>query len=286
MNTIRPIVRGAYDVQKMRIETGNRLVAQFKQKLGQQPGESEDTLDADAKVLLKDLREAFEKITDGVTTLTRAKIPEDGLVSSFTELVLLDRYFELEAAESKHFRNLKHALKEHPIYNEFLEGVRGIGPAMAGVIVSEINIREAEYPSSIWRYAGLDVAPDGRGRSRRKEHLEEKEYIDADGNPATRVGITFNPFLKTKLVGVLGSSFLKQPADKCIYRKVYDDYKHRLQNMPAHAEKTKGHIHNMAVRYMIKRFLVDLYRTWRALEGLPVAEEYSVAKLNITHKVA
>jgi hypothetical protein len=34
---------------------------------------------------------------------------------------------------------------------------------------------------------------------------------------------------------------------------------------------------------MLKRFLVDLYKAWRSLEGLPVAPEYSVGKLGIVH---
>ena len=34
---------------------------------------------------------------------------------------------------------------------------------------------------------------------------------------------------------------------------------------------------------MVKRFLVDLYINWRTLEGLPVVEEYAVAKLGMTH---
>ena len=42
----------------------------------------------------------------------------------------------------------------------------------------------------------------------------------------------------------------------------------------------------MAVRYMVKRFLVDLYVAWRKLEGLPVASEYSEGKLGIKHKAA
>jgi hypothetical protein len=37
---------------------------------------------------------------------------------------------------------------------------------------------------------------------------------------------------------------------------------------------------------MIKRFLVDLYKAWRPLEGLPVAPEYSEAKLGLKHKSA
>jgi hypothetical protein len=198
----------------------------------------------------------------------------------------VDNYLELEQQEKNHFKRLGHILKDYPIYNDFLHGVTGIGPAMAGVIISEIDITKAEYPSSLHKYAGLDVAADGQGRSRRPEHLEDSEYEAKDGTIKTKKGITFNPFLKTKLVGVLGSSFLKQSPDKCEYRKVYDDYKHRLEHMDAHKEKSKGHRHNMAIRYMVKMFLVDLYNAWRPLEGLPVAPTYSEAKLGKVHKIA
>jgi hypothetical protein len=37
----------------------------------------------------------------------------------------------------------------------------------------------------------------------------------------------------------------------------------------------------MALRYMIKIFLIDLYNNWRRLEGLPVAPPYSEAKLGM-----
>ncbi len=89
--------------------------------------------------------------------------------------------------------------------------------------------------------------------------------------------------MKTKLIGVLGSSFVKTNGK---YREIYDNYKHRISHMPTHAEKTKAHLNNMAIRYTVKRFLVDLYTAWRTLEGLPVADEYSKGKLGINHKVA
>ena len=37
----------------------------------------------------------------------------------------------------------------------------------------------------------------------------------------------------------------------------------------------------MAMRYMAKRFLVDLHAKWRALEGLEVTQEYAVRKLGM-----
>ena len=284
MSNLKTIVRGAYDIQKNRIQTGNRLVANFKAKLGQAPSEKEDTIDADGQQILANLRRSHKLLTEGVATFPRqATFKGDEVISSYTELCLVANYLELEEQEKTHFRRLGNILKDYPIYNNFLAGVVGVGPAMAGVVISEIDITKAEYPSSLHKYAGLDVASDGQGRSRRKEHLEDSEYVDADGVVQTKKVITFNPFLKTKLVGVLGSSFVKQSPDKCKYRKVYDDYKHRIENMDAHKEKSKGHRHNMAVRYMIKIFLIDLYNEWRALESLPVAPTYTEAKLGKVH---
>jgi len=287
MSNLKTIVRGAYDIQKNRIQTGNRLVGNFKAKLGQAPSEKEDTIDKEGQQVLLNLRRSHKLLTEGVASFPRqATFKGDEVISDYTELCLVDNYLELEAQEKSHFRRLGNILKGYPIYNEFLLGVTGVGPAMAGVMLSEIDITKAEYPSSLHKYAGLDVASDGQGRSRKKEHLEDSEYVDAEGEVKVKKGITFNPFLKTKLVGVLGSSFIKQSPDKCVYRKIYDDYKHRLEHMDAHKEKSKGHRHNMAVRYMVKMFLVDLYNVWRRIEGLPVAPTYSEAKLGKVHKIA
>jgi len=287
MSNLKTIVRGAYDIQKNRIQTGNRLVGNFKAKLGQAPSEKEDTIDKEGQQVLLNLRRSHKLLTEGVASFPRqATFKGDEVISDYTELCLVDNYLELEAQEKSHFRRLGNILKGYPIYNEFLLGVTGVGPAMAGVMLSEIDITKAEYPSSLHKYAGLDVASDGQGRSRKKEHLEDSEYTDKEGKVQIKKGITFNPFLKTKLVGVLGSSFIKQSPDKCVYRKIYDDYKHRLEHMDAHKEKSKGHRHNMAVRYMVKMFLVDLYNVWRRIEGLPVAPTYSEAKLGKVHKIA
>ncbi len=280
---IKTIVRGAYDLQKLRIQMGNRIAGNFKAKLGQEPGEPESELKADAQVILRDLRQRYRRITDGVTRVTKKNFEGDEVIDSFTEFCLISQYVDLLSSEERHFRNLGHVLKDFPIYTAFLETVKGIGPAMAGVIISEIDITKACYPSSLWKYAGLDVAEDGAGRSKRKEHLVDVEYENKDGELAIKKGITFNPFLKTKLVGVLGPSFLRSASP---YREIYDGYKHRLQSHAAHKDKSDGHRHNMAIRYMVKQFLIDLHGVWRQLEGYPPALPYHEAKLGLEHRKA
>lgn len=280
---LKVIVRGSYDVQKLRIQMGNRIVINFKSKLGQEPSQrEEDGLDSEGKLLLKTLRSSYRKLTDGLKTFpTLRKFKGDEVISTYTELCLLKQYIELEGFEMDHFKKLGMILKSYPIYAHYLLKVKGVGPAMAGVIVSEIDIHKAKYPSCLWAYAGLDVAPDGKGRSRRAEHLVESEYTSKDGEVKTKKGITFNPFLKTKLVGVLGGSFLKAGENK--YSEIYYNYKNRLEQHAVYKDVSKGHRHNMAVRYMVKQFLVDLHTVWREIEGLEVAIPYSEAKLGLKH---
>lgn len=297
---LRAMVRGAYDVQKLRIQMGNRIVANFKVKLGQEPGEKEDVIDAEGRAILKSLRASFTRITDGVGELRRRrKFDGDGVIDNEIELRLVAEYLALERVEVNHFKDVGIVLRDFALWTQFLDGVKGVGPAMAGVIISEIDISKARYVSSLWKYAGLDVAEDGRGRSRRKEHLVEREYVDKNGEEKKRNGITFNPFLKTKLTGVLASSFVRVGENK--YEQIYRDYKHRLESHAVYGVTNdeariaqvkadtgkkyspKSHRDNMAKRYMIKQFLADLYVAWRTLEGLPVAQPYSEAKLGLRH---
>lgn len=453
---LRAMMRGTYDLQSLRVETGNRIGMNFRAKLGlledftngvaddEESDESSDEDDGvddarqrtekEAKKALAILKLRYERITDGIVEVTRRrKYDYDGVISNYTELCLVGQYLDLLKKEQRHFRDLGHAVESFSIWSQFLNDVRGVGPALASIIISEIDIHKARYPSSLHAYAGLDVVttwvlqgtkvrrinltktepvldlplelpalerqdngetvcvidddaevtwrgddpsgvvrvPDSSkavdaqqgaivlfrrdgyeiearyrlfqlgGRSRRKEHLIDVEYKAKDGTIKTRKSITFNPFLKTKLIGVLGPSFLRAGGK---YKDLYNEYKFRISNMPQHMDlvivdgdgpvgmniagafpttskrhkdgfrfkteqgflidkslgcyddtgqtrratyrrgKTRGHRHNMAVRYMVKLFLNDLYNAWRELEGLPVAPTYQEAKLGHTHR--
>lgn len=285
---IRASVRTLYDMQTLRIQSGNRIVAAFRVKLGIQPGTAEEAADdPKAGKLLADLRAEHKRITDGVKRLTKSMKIDSPLITTLGELALLEAYERQCQVEATHEKAILDALNHEPIWTEYLSNIRGVGPLMGGVILSEIDIHKARHASSLWKLAGLDVAPNAEGtmegRSKKSHHLIPKTYQDRDGNTKETVGITFNPFLKTKLVGVLADVFIKLGGD---YRKVYDGYKHRLENHPNWSSKTKGHRHNAAKRYMIKIFLADLWVKWRKLEGLPITDPYSVAKLDMEKHAA
>lgn len=104
---IRPIVRGAYNLQSLRVQTGNRVCAAFKFKLGQLPSVSEeDALSAEAKKLLDDLRSEYKLLGSAVAQFKKTKgdpKPFAGgkLIESETELVLVEQYLDLEDQEKR-----------------------------------------------------------------------------------------------------------------------------------------------------------------------------------------
>jgi hypothetical protein len=437
-NIIRTIVRSVYDMQDLRIKMGNRIVGNFKAKMGlTQDGMSEEQMEQEDKTFLEKLRIDYRRITDPIAAIIRDnkkspkatrekkeaalaasnvtklpisdidaddvepvdKLPKEKdfipgeIISSYTEMKLVHQYLLFLVAEKAHFKDLEDALQKVPIYTEFLQHIDGIGPAMAGVIVSEIDIHIPTYVSSIWKYAGMDVVvvgsytdnagkkvyvpaiklrdsldpdslrllvtspepnkvmgeqvlttADGHkitlenvGRSRKAHSLEKRTYINKDGQEAVRDSISYNPFLKTKLLGVLGTSFLRcgsttvngvrmgapkrkqfaidhgfvavrkkkdEPSPGTTDQQVtqwlkdngykveelrgeygvyYYNYKNRIRTSPRHDDKTDAHVHKMAIRYMVKRFLKDLYVKWKTLENLPVHPEYSEGKQGIIH---
>lgn len=312
-NALRVMVRGAYALQKLRIQTGLRLCANFRAKLKMEAdatpdGDSDDEeeLGVKATKLIDELRKIYARLTDGVARNRalpkREGFVGDGVVSDFTELVLIHQYVTIERQEREQFRLLGEALETVPIYTGWLHKQVGIGPALAAVLVTWFDVRKAERPSQFWAFAGLDVAPiDGLARSRRKNHLVERQYTDRNGEIKTKMSTTFDPWLQSRLLGVLGGSLLRSGSP---YREHYDNYRHRITTDP---DRPKGtlldkkkmraageieaaeklwhplRIHRASMRYMVKMFVADFWRQWRTIESLPVVPTYHEAVQGHVH---
>ena len=238
---IRRCVRFGYDLQKLRIQQGNRSGS-----------------------------ETVELGEDSIAYLAKASD-------------------KLTEAEDIAFKGLAKLLKPIPIYDQWLKDQKGVGPRMAGVIVSEFDITRAHAPSCFISYAGL--ACDGDGKAVRRKKGEKANY---------------NPFLKSKLVKVLGESFIKSRSP---WREFYDNYKNRLQHRRVTCMLCEGsgvydkktcyncngnahdapwgrsdmHRHQAAIRYMVKQFLIQLHIKWREVEGLPVRRPYAEEYLGRKH---
>ncbi|BAG41479.1 hypothetical protein [Ralstonia phage phiRSL1] len=311
---IRKLTRGAYDIQQLRIATGLRVVAQFRDRFNvPEPvtdvqldhattGEARAALDAEAKekadkqrdALLKQIRIHFDRVTDGIVATQRRKTYHfDDVFKDETDVWFMENYMGILDQEQQAFKRLERALGKNGFYNDWLANVKGIGPAMAGVLISELDPYRAKYPSSFWKYSGLDVVtvvdPETHdivrteGRRNFKHHLVESTYTDRDGKEQTKMGLSYNPWLKTKLLAVMAPSFLK--CSHPVYSKMYYDYKLRQLNRPELKDNkaVKAIAHKRALRYVAKMFLRDLHTAWRTYEGLEVYPSYEEAKLGMTH---
>ena len=297
---LKKYVRGGYDLQKLRISIGNRIVGNFKIKLGQEPGKPEQGISAEGKKILAVLRRDYKRMADAHKSFPKAsEFQASTVISTYAELCLIRSYDNLLREEEHNFDvHVKECLSHFKIWSH-LKDIPGVGPKMGGVLIAEINIHKANTVSALWKWSGLDVAHDGRGRSKRKEHLVPRDYINKDGKPDVKQSITYNPFLKTKLMGVLADNFMRQNAE---YKAIYDNMRHRYDHhakygeqndvSKANAAKLKeegkyasspGHRHWMAKRYMVKIFLQNLYMTWREMENLPVRPPYNEEKLGRKH---
>lgn len=315
---LRSSVRGHYDIQEVRMSTAQRLCTNVLVKLGVDPGTKIDDSDPLIQKLMKVLLEEYTTITEAMVmhhhTLKRALRESDGVISDATEYALIRAYVSLKEEEAHLKSKLKGYLELHfDVWNDFLKSIAGVGELMGGVIISEFDIHKARYVTSLWKYAGLDVIEvtddNGtrmEGRGRKKSHQRDIPYVNKKGEEKIKKGLSHNPFLKSKLMGVLASGMIMQHARKeNEYALIYYQYKHRIKQRvniirmklikndklseeDAEAvvkkEYPKKRIDMMAKRYMIKMFLKDLYVFWRAQEGLPVYPSYEEAKLGLNHR--
>jgi hypothetical protein len=160
-----------------------------------------------------------------------------------------------------------------------------------------------------YKFCGIDVVIDpetgeGKGRTNHKEHQVLRDCKRKGGGIEPKWSITYDPWIKSKLLGVLTTTIgkaygLQKKSGRehlNYYWKIWLEYRNRLQNDPGRKitkivtdakgkDKevpvyTPARIAKMANRYMIKWFLLDLYIHWRALEGLTSRGPYQDEKLH------
>lgn len=110
-------------------------------------------------------------------------------------------------------------------------------------------------------------------------HFNQMYISGRAQRPTKGEKLSYNAFLRTKLLGVMGDVMIKNGSDK--YRKVYYDYKARLQNKPW--GKSDAHRHMASKRYMVKIMMSDIWTLWRTFEKLPVKPSYNEAVLGHKH---
>jgi len=188
-------------------------------------------------------------------------------------------------------------LRKIPVYNHFLEGVKGCGTIASAHIISAFDIYKADTVSKMWQYAGLNPGM-VVGKKRVKQGDEDvivttDKLIRGDHLEAGFIS-PFNKTLRVALRGVMCDGFIKAQNVYCM--NFYYPYKERLANssnsvpdgkggtLKAWKDVSAGHRDGAAKRYMLKMFIKDLYAAWRPMHGLSVREPYQEQYLGHKHK--
>lgn len=256
---LRALVRTMYDYQDMRLRTAGRL----RLKADDSPQEEENM--------------------------------EPAIVSGGDYAVLEGVKADTQSIEKNLAKQIEKIVKAEPLWSAFFEGVKGCGPLMSAAIMAEFDINKATTVSKMWQFAGLNP---GLVRGKKRVQGKGKEFTIVETDTMIRgdrlsPGFVspYNQWLRTKLVGVLASCFIKSQSSYAL--DYYYPYKERLEREEtlvagkdgAWKDESKGHRNNAAKRYMIKMFLKDLYVAWRTLEGLPVRQPYQEEYLGHKHIV-
>lgn len=287
---MRNLVSSFYGVQKLRISTGNRICASYRLQLGIEPGKkTKAAADKETIELLKKFKEEYDRITDAIVDHPRKlkKIIDNRCVEDesghTTQLVMIRRigdyemmvtYMDLLEREKNIQKAITVHIEEYPIYTEWLKNIRGMGPVISAIIVGYFDIYRAKYCSSFTKYSGLDTVVDaetGNVRARKMKDTVMREYTNKKGEVEEKKSLTYNPFVKTKMLGVLSSTFIKCKSD---YATFFYTKMIRLNNDPTKANLKKAQKVKICNRYMINKFYKDLFNEWRRIEGLPVPKSY------------
>jgi hypothetical protein len=196
-------------------------------------------------------------------------------------------------------------LKNDPIA-EWLLAIKGVGPTMAGVLLAEIDITRANTPSALWRFCGLHVKDGVAARRKKGEKLDYNPWLKAKvlkvlgecmikaNSPYRKLYDDYKHHKQTQIVEcdhVQWTEPSSHEPDPVTKKKPVRQKKQmtaatcKLCNGTGKKAwgNSDGHRHNAALRYMVKQFLIDLWKEWRRLEKLPVVESYAEAKLGIRH---
>lgn len=231
---IRDLVETYYDLQKLRIAVGNRLLPKctklYTKKKTKKGGVKRPCPYKDRKC--SECEFLSTKTDPGLSKLHKLLLNEEkGLAKEFKEI-----------AEGM------------PIYTDWLQYVKGVGPVLTVGLKAYIkSIERFRSVSALWKYSGL--APDQTRKVRGKK-------------------LNYNVKLKTHLWKI-GRQLL-------MARSKYSEYYNKWKQEELKKGITKLHAHNRAMRKMIKLFLSHYWEKEREIIGLPSGKAYVIDILKHT----
>jgi len=270
--------------------------------------------------LIRSLVEVYYDFQDQ-RIITNNRINMNTKRNNFTEEQLkqygvLEIMKNAEQFEKDVKKRLEMQIKQYDIFKLYLTKIQGIGPIISAGLLAYIgDVNRFDNISKLWQMAGFGM--NTYCKKCKKPTSEIVVFQKADGKKtktkrmkAMLICPECNkktiPMIQKRQIGYMsnwndkfkvlcwkvGQSFIKQKASKSGYRKLYDEIKakERLKNPKRKKVKGKvmfndGHIHNRALRKVIKIFLANLWITWRQMEGLDVTAPYIINKKNSPHNM-
>ena len=169
---IRCLISNVYDIQKLRIASGNRIVQSFYIQLGVNPSESPDNAEKEQKKMIDQLKKEYQRITDGmvengvslkrqIKTLQADKEENPlELIRNDMDYKLMDSYMMLHKSEDEAIKILDKYVQAHPLYEAFFKDIKGCGTLMSAICIAYLDPRKANHVSSFFKYCGLDTVQD------------------------------------------------------------------------------------------------------------------------------
>jgi len=318
MFDLKATIEQYYGIQKLRVQSYNRIVGYIRDYLGWKPVArhvmlyNELPVDNDLIEKAKSFEEFVEMANQKYNLL---KVPEQKW-SWFAERVLKDKadIEEIDSTvwttkqliniEDELAKRIKGILDNFQIYTDYLSKIRGIGPTLAGGLIAWFYpVSRFKYASKMRAYAGIS------GQHYRMECEEGHKIIatspkeicqvpnkDKKGkicgarivevklvkSPPKRVAgyFTMVNFKLKALMWRLVRCFEYQSPTKSYYRFLYD--KAKQYYAARDPDLPKGRIRTRAILWTASMFISHFWEVWRRLEGLPVREPYPVEKLGHT----
>lgn len=218
-----------------------------------------DLSDGAKKLMLPTILRPHDEASASVLSIDRLPHDNDGgndqtkpdtqtrlVVATFAALPFVAIEDFLKPLCSRHQRSMERLVKELPGY-AFQQSINGFGPMGFAQIIGEAgDLSNYATVSKLWKRMCLAVF-DGRAQRR----VRGAGAIEQGFNPARRA-----------VMHCIGDSLIKKQGP---YRELYLTRKEYERDRDA--EKSDQHTHRMALRYMEKRLLRDLWRAWRMEAG-------------------
>ncbi len=308
---IRQLIENYYDIQKIRVETFNRIVCWIKENnknILKMLGYEEDSQFVDETQV--GIASHFEQQAFAIKLLKNKKY------SLFVKKFVLSqsKFFEthsISASQHKiktHLRNASHvAFETHGInasqcFNETQKSGAKLFSDIKNLIWFHNKLYETE------KEVGKKIDFWSRDHPLRKEFLIHVKGVGGifssgiiawladpilkaekvssiwkycglhpDSKRIKGKKLDYNPRLKS-FFWKIGQSFIKF---KCSGRKLYNKFKEECKTK--HKDWSKMHVHNYARRKVVKLFIAGIWQVWREMNNLPVTEPYPIKILGHEH---